>query len=1424
MFNEEISLLPSLDILRHKSNLSHSQLLIWVGQCLNPTSPLYNMAMRFDIHSDLDTVAFSNAIQSLIRESDGLRSVVTLQSDIPIQSVLSSMSFALEVIDLSDKTDPITLCESILGKRTQSPFDLAKCNFDTVLVKLKKNHYVWFYNQHHLYCDIASFALIFEFVSNQYQAHSTPPLDSFESYCKQLVESTDAHQDGAPKLSQPQKINTLYNFSPATKTSKASRLTYHLSTLQYQKIKQLAGAEKFRSFSQSLTYFQLFATVLSAYLHRVSGNNAFTFGSLSNNRLSHAEKKTIGLFVETYPFSVTVDDDETFSQLYETIREQSIAYFRQIAKRDTKNIDLRNTNVIFNYIEIDFNDFAGNPTQTTWLHNGAIDPQHDLRAQILHSPAREEMQICFDINQSFHDRFLIGSALDHFTNLLFTMLDDPHASIAESKLPGAEEENWLINQFITCKPNEDNHVNTQGTATVLDQFREHVRRSPEAIAIRDGDETLTYGELDRQSDEVAENIIQHHSSPAVIAVCLPHSFALIAGLIATHKVGAAFVPLDPNYPEHRLQRICDVAQIDLLLCNEDSAKKIEHPLKISSADPRISDQAIFQSNSIPRPDQDAYIIFTSGSTGEPKGVVVKHQALHQYVKWAGKSYCVIGDTNKGSGQVKADFPLYSSIGFDLTITSLFVPLTLGSTIHIYRENNESSGLAILNAIKEGKVDVIKLTPSHLAVSAAMHQKNNTAHSLILGGEGLHNQHIRQAKNIFGEDIRIFNEYGPTEAVVGCMIYQHETTSQTADQKDSAIPIGGPADGVNIYLLDGGLQPIPNGTIGEIFIGGSRIADRYLHQPALTAERFLDDPFLPGYKMYRTGDLAKVNAASQLVYLGRTDHQIKIKGNRIELGEVSQVLSDHPDIKKCHLRVIDRKHNPDSDTLHYCTHCGIASNYPDIKFNSEGVCNICEDYDQYKDKASQYFGELSQLKNRITDLISDKSGQYDCMVLLSGGKDSTYALYKICEMGFRVYAVTLDNGYISESAKDNIRRSVADLNIDHAFVTTDAMNAIFNDSLKRHSSVCYGCFKTIYTLAMNEALRLQIPVIVTGLSRGQLFETRLTKEVFNRAGASAEKIDQEVLAARKIYHSVEDKVTECLDMRAFEDGRIFETVQFVDFYRYCDVAMSDMYDFLQQHAPWTRPKDTGRSTNCLINDTGIYFHQQEKGFHNYALPYSWDVRLGHKTRDAAIEELNDQIDVQKVEKILHEVNMADTSLNVSSDQKQLIAYYTSDVRLQQSEVRNYLKQYLPVSMIPGQLIQTDHIPTNINGKVDESKLPDPKLQQTERHHQLIPPSTDHEKLLCEIWQGALRIDTIGIHDNFFELGGDSIIAIQIVAKISQNGFSITPNQLFTAQTVHKLALMMDIKEPQLEDNEVSPFSLLTKQNTNLDSLAALLEPN
>ena len=492
-------------------------------------------------------------------------------------------------------------------------------------------------------------------------------------------------------------------------------------------------------------------------------------------------------------------------------------------------------------------------------------------------------------------------------------------------------------------------------------------------------------------------------------------------------------------------------------------------------------------------------------------------------------------------------------------------------------------------------------------------------------------------------------------------------------------------------------------------------------------------------------------------------------------------------------------------LRFCLACGLPSNYPGGSFDAEGVCELCRFYDRHRAKIEQYFKTPADLEKIIEQIKASRTGRYDCMLLLSGGKDSTYVLGQLVDMGLTPLVFSFDNGYLSDSAKANIRRVTERLGVDLVWGETPHIKAIFADSLKRHSNVCNGCFKTIYTLSLKEARRHGLEYIFTGLSRGQLFETRLG-HLFNQHLFAVEDMDSAILEARKLYHRLDDAVSQLLDVEIFKNDTIFDEIRFVDFYRYTQVTLEKMIDYLHRRLGWVRPKDTGRSTNCLINEAGIYVHRQERGYHNYALPYSWDVRLGHKTRAEALAELDDELNLTNIKRILAEVGY-ESPAKVATTENRLAAYYVSPRPLTVSTLRSSLANRLPDYMLPTYFVHLEQIPLTPNGKVDRRALPGPDKDRPALGSDFVAPTGPLETRLAEIWAQTLGLKQVGSHDNFFDLGGASIPAVQVLAQVAQTFQVELPlRSLFEAPTVATLserieaALLAEIESLSDEEAE------------------------
>ena len=318
---------------------------------------------------------------------------------------------------------------------------------------------------------------------------------------------------------------------------------------------------------------------------------------------------------------------------------------------------------------------------------------------------------------------------------------------------------------------------------------------------------------------------------------------------------------------------------------EDVSGSVDVPGSLDPAPPTSStiDEA-------PSADDLAYVLYTSGSTGRPKGVEVTHGALADYVDWACRTYAAEGPLR---------FPLFTSPAFDLTLTSIFTPLLSGGAIVVYREALGNSGLLVRRVLEDDAVDVLKLTPSHLALIRDLDLSGSRVRRLIVGGEDLKRVAAQRVHEAFGGRVEIFNEYGPTEATVACMIHRYDPDVDSGP----SVPIGFPADNMLIHVLDPWGSPVPRGSKGEICIQGPRVARGYRGRPELNDRAFVAVPGSPDAQMYRTGDLGRWTAAGPLEFLGRRDDQVKVRGVRLELGEVEAALSRLPAVREVAAHVV-----------------------------------------------------------------------------------------------------------------------------------------------------------------------------------------------------------------------------------------------------------------------------------------------------------------------------------------------------------------------------------------------------------------------------------------------------------------------------------------------------------------------------------------
>ncbi len=537
----------------------------------------------------------------------------------------------------------------------------------------------------------------------------------------------------------------------------------------------------------------------------------------------------------------------------------------------------------FDYIEAERRHTVGNLTTLLYLTHACLD-RFKLKLCVVRDDDSLAVELHYDSN--LFDPEDISRLAGQFHELLESAVAQPDASINRLNIITDAERQQLLYEMSRT---EMVYAHNLG---VHQLFEEQVERTPDAVAAEFQEQHLSYAELNARANQIAHRLRALGVGPeAVVAICMERSLEMMAALFGILKAGGSYLPLDHSYPKQRLTFMLEDAEPAVLLTQ--SALRASLPTNVGQVFELDTERPSLDLESQSNPssgttgDNLAYIIYTSGSTGQPKGVMVQHRGLVNYLTWCLKNYAVA----EGQGA-----PMHSPLTFDLTVTGLFAPLLAGRKVVLLSENQGMDSLSATLGAGDG-FSFVKLTPAHLEALNQLLPTSKAAgcaRVLIVGGEALYGENLEFWQRN-APATRIINEYGPTETVVGCCVY--ETTA--ADVKPGPVSIGHPIFNTQVYLLNSDLQPAPVGATAEIFIGGAGLARGYLKRAELTATRFIPHPFstAAGARLYRTGDLGRYLPDGEIQFVGRVDHQVKLRGYRIELGEIEVALSAHPAVRE-----------------------------------------------------------------------------------------------------------------------------------------------------------------------------------------------------------------------------------------------------------------------------------------------------------------------------------------------------------------------------------------------------------------------------------------------------------------------------------------------------------------------------------------------
>lgn len=627
----------------------------------------------------------------------------------------------------------------------------------------------------------------------------------------------------------------------------------------------------------------LFLSCWQILLWRLTRQAPLQIGLACNGRNYPELEQALGLLTANVPIVSTIEAETTAQEIFQS----AVAMMSEAQQwQDCFSwASAGNTDSSLAFFPVCF-EFDEHPAK--WFSNGTRFSLHRqytcvdrFKVKLLCVRADHSYVTEIHYDSQLFDAESVQCLASRLQTLLAGMLAQPDATAGTWEILGVRERRSLAAYNATAQE-------FPAYESFQQLFELQVERTPDALALVYGDEQFTYAQLNAAANNVAHHLLRYGIGPEnKVALCLERSPLMLIALLGTLKTGAAYLPLDVQAPARRLRFILEDAGVSAVI----TQSKFRGSFAEASAFPIwCLDAEVFSVNgdspanppAVAQPENIVYVIYTSGSTGNPKGVMIENRGLINYLSWAKAAYRM----GEGSRTL-----VHSPFSFDLTITGLLLPLIAGGTVELVSQGDELEHLCDALADPERHYALIKLTPSHLQVLSSWlgeRTRSGRVDALIIGGEALPADMLTIWQQQSPET-RLINEYGPTETVVGCSTYE-----VPAPVDNGSVAIGRPLGNMQMYVLDAAMRRVPAGVIGEIYIGGEQVARGYLNQTALTAERFVPDPFStePGKRLYRSGDLGRMRADGEMEYLGRTDEQVKIKGFRIELGEVETVLRQH----------------------------------------------------------------------------------------------------------------------------------------------------------------------------------------------------------------------------------------------------------------------------------------------------------------------------------------------------------------------------------------------------------------------------------------------------------------------------------------------------------------------------------------------------
>jgi amino acid adenylation domain-containing protein/FkbM family methyltransferase len=1351
--------------------LSRQQKHLWLLQQADD-SLAYRARCGVLIEGELDRKALEAAIENVCGRHEILRtSFCRLPGmSLPLQVVTDSAHPAVNIFDLSETApqEQGARLETLFDELRQLRLDPGRApQWQNFLAVLSREKHVLMFVLPALCADMSTLKNLVEEISHAYEAalgnrealnHEVVQYVQFSEWQNEIMESEDAEAAREFWSAQRPPANSVlklpFERAPLGKSAfLPESLICAIDAEAASKINSLA-----RDYETATSVF--LSACWQTLLWHLTGRADLAVGNLFQQRQYEELQTAPGPFAEMLPIRARLQRDLHFRELLRQLKEQAgeIGRWQEYYSRHAHIQDENSAAealffpICFEYETEPEKLRAADVTFSIYRRNACSD-RFTLKLSCFAQGDSLKLELGYD-SQLFKPGD-VRCLARQLRTVIENAIEKPDATLGDLGILSDAELRQLLLEF--------NHARSAYSKDVCVHrlFEEQAASIADAVALIYEDEQLSYRELNERANQLAHYLRGRGVGPeSLVGICVERSIEMVVGLLGVLKAGGAYVPLEPQLPPDRLSFMLEDTGAEILLTRQSLLGKFSRPpaslFCLDSEWEACAGCLKTNPSGHATPGNALYVIYTSGSTGKPKGVMIEHRQLLAYL------HAIV----ERLGFTRSDhYGLISTFAADLGYTVLYPSLCTGGCLHVISQNRASDSQALAEYLSRHPIDCLKIVPSHIS---ALLQPNEDSRvmprkQIVLGGEALHRKLIEKIETL-SPDCRIHNHYGPTETTVG-------VTTLRLDQEHraeawSTIPIGRPLANTEIYLLDERLEPVAIGVAGELYVGGDGLARGYLKRPELTADRFVPHPVgrESGARLYQTGDRARYLSDGKIEFLGRIDNQVKLRGYRVELGEVEAALRQHEAVKDCAV-VIREDEGGDKRLVAYLVtqqgasldraaqKCYTLPNRLTVVHKNKNETDHV--YHEIFEKRSYFKHGISLPENACIFDVGANIGLFSIFVAQHYRHTRVYAfepissLFSALQANLALYA---PNARLFPYGLSDLERS-----------------ATF--TYYPHYTVMSGL--SAYADAESEERVIKNYMIHEGKNGREDVGQLLAHSDELLAGRF--KAEEEECRLRRLSDVMREEGVESIDLLKVDVQRaemdVLQGVLREDWKRIRQVVM-EVHD-----EPGTESEGRLSQVENLLREQGFEIVVERDEFLREIGRFNvFALRKHDETVDAQIERWREREgpELPEMEAPLPLI----------------------------SELRKYLQERLPDYMVPAAFVQLQRLPLTPNGKLDRQALPALEMQsQVRRGYE--PPVSETERRLADIWADLLRLDRVGRQDNFFELGGHSLLAVQALSRLRQTlGVEVALANLFMHPTLADFARTVE-RSAQAELPPITP---------------------